>query len=524
MRFCGQEYSGEGLPVNRISRRRALQLGGGALLAATAPARAEGPLLHSPEGSSPQPQVREPDWHVRLQRLVAPEDYSARSLRHVQRQVLAPYEGSHLRLPLAEKARYYHWELFRYHLTPWHQVHHYTELPEEPGRLPRWIPGSDSSTWNGALLAALAYQVAVTGEGWAVARLEELLQGMAFFLEVTRSPGLLARNVSDRPTPAQPGQLRYRAPDGRVYWYREDSAKGTYNQAAAGLGTVLMLAQDRLSPQARNQAQWCLSQLAMHLVRQDYHITNSSGKRTPYGNLVPLVGSQGVPFNAQVAYMIVALGYHFPPAAKNERRQLAEEFHRLRHKHHVYYESPWRSLVRPQRVGASLVVKGVNDRNHVATAAYVSLLLERWAAARQGRQVDATFVYQMGRTLYWTSRYLQPHRHSLCNFMWAAVVRDPVLGPHLLRRRERAAEQRRVRQLVADGLEQLRHFPLDRFVSQGQPIRTRTPQWVDLRRSDDFQWKADPFHRWQAQKPTGETTCGTDYLLAYWLMRHWRLG
>ncbi|GEM_PF-1424127 len=510
--------------MNRICRRRVLQLGASALLAGPSAVAAAGPRIGSPQGSGPGAQVPEPDWHARLQQLVAPEDYSAATLRRVQQQLLAPYGGSHLRFPLAEKARYYHWELFRYHLTPWHQVHHYTELPREPGRKPRWIPGSDSATWNGALLAALAYQVAVTGQRWALARLEELIQGMAFFLEVTRSPGLLARNVSHYPTPDQPGQLRYQAPDGRVYWYREDSAKGTYNQVAAGLGTVLVLLEDRLSPPARQKAQWCLSQLAMHLVRQDYHITNSSGKRTPYGNLVPLVGSQGVPFNAQVAYLIVALGHYFPPPKKNEQQQLAEEFHRLRHKHHAYYESPWRSLVRPQRVGASPLVKGVNDRNHVATAAYGSLLLERWAAGREGREVDATFVYQMGRTLYWTSRYLQPHRHSLCNFMWAAVVQDPVLGPHLLRRRERADEMRRLRQLVADGREQLRHFPLDRFVTRGRPLRTRTPQWVDLRRSDDFHWKSDPFHRWQARQPTRETTCGTDFLLAYWLMRYWHLG
>ncbi len=510
--------------MNRITRRRVLQLGASALLATETAAAAPGPRLRSPQGGFSGRPSREPAWHARLQRLLSPEDYSAAGLRHVQQQVLAPYGGSHLRLPLEEKARYYQWELLRYHLTPWHQVHHYTELPAESGANPRWIPGSDSSTWNGALLAALAYQVAVTGDAWATGHLEELIQGMAFFLEVTRSPGLLARNVSNYQTSAQPGQLRYQAPDGRVYWYREDAAKGTYNQAAAGLGTALIVAEKHLSPPARNKAQWCLSQLAMHLVRHDYHITNSSGKRTPYGNLVPLVGSQGVPFNAQVAYLIVALGHAFPPPLKNEQQQLAEEFHRLRHKHHAYYESPWRSLVRPQRVGASPLVKGVNDRNHVATAAYVSLLLERWTAAREGRQVDATFVYQMGRTLYWASRYLQPHRHSLCNFMWAAVAQDPALGPHLLRRRERAAEKRRIGQLLADGQEQLRHFPLDRFVSRGRLLRTRAPQWVDLRRSDDFHWKSDPFHRWQAQQPTRETTCGTDFLLAYWLMRYWRLG
>ncbi len=181
-------------------------------------------------------------------------------------------------------------------------------------------------------------------------------------------------------------------------------------------------------------------------------------------------------------------------------------------------------MILPQRVGASPFVKGVNDRNHVATAAYVSLLLERWAAKKQGREVDGRFVYQMGRTLYWTARYLEPHRHSLCNFMWVGVLRDPVLGPHLLPARARKFELRRAQRLVAQGIEQLRHFPLDRFVYEGRALKTRAPQWVDLRRSDDFQWKADPYHRWVHSRRTRQTTCATDFLLAYWMMRYWRLA
>ncbi len=240
-----------------------------------------------------------------------PRDFTPQGLLRVQRVLLAPYQGSHLRLPLELKARYSLWELVRYHLTPWNQVHHYVELPDQIGKLPRWIPGSDSSTWNGALLAALGYKLAVTRDRSTQQLIERLLEGMKLFLTVTRSPGLLARNVSDHPAPEQPGQRVYEAEDGQRYWYREDAAKGTYNQAAAGLGTLLMVAADQLSLPARRSAQWCLQQLALHLVRHDYHITDSSGKRTPYGNLTPLVGSQGVPFNAQVAYMIVALGHHF---------------------------------------------------------------------------------------------------------------------------------------------------------------------------------------------------------------------
>jgi hypothetical protein len=48
--------------------------------------------------------------------------------------------------------------------------------------------------------------------------------------------------------------------------------------------------------------------------------------------------------------------------------------------------------------------------------------------------------------------------------------------------------------------------------------------WVDRRRASDYQWKEQHDLAFQATGPaTGEASCGTDFLYAYWLLRRYGL-
>ena len=47
---------------------------------------------------------------------------------------------------------------------------------------------------------------------------------------------------------------------------------------------------------------------------------------------------------------------------------LTSKGHRLRNKHHVYYEDPRMMPLAPQQVAGGPLVKGMNDRNHVMNA------------------------------------------------------------------------------------------------------------------------------------------------------------
>ena len=107
--------------------------------------------------------------------------------------------------------------------------------------------------------------------------------------------------------------------------------------------------------------------------------------------MTPVVATVGVPFNAQVAYLVVALGYSFPSEQANVSRRIRDAFARLRGKHHVYFEEPLRSIVLPQRIGGSPFLKGMNDRNHVTNAAFMGLALELDHARRNGAKPNTKF-------------------------------------------------------------------------------------------------------------------------------------
>ncbi len=453
------------------------------------------------------------------------DDFTPAGLRAAQQAVHQHYGAKYRDLPLDVKAEYFEWELWRYHVSPWDLAHHYVKLPAERGQSPDWLPSSDCSTWNGALLAALSHKYAVTRDARTLERIGRLLRGMHFCFDVTRTPGLVARTVArhdgSRPDQAQP----YDAPDGTRYYFRGDPAKGGYNQIAAGLASVLLWAGPDLPADLRMLARRDLTALVLHLVDHDYHITMAGGKRTPHGNLTPVIATVGVPFNAQVAYTIVAAGRCFPPDDPAERARIEAAYRYLRDEHHCYYQDPLKNLlVRPQEIVASPFLKGMNDRNHVMNAAFLGLVLERHQAVVEGRApFDDRFMYRLGQTMQVGAEYLDGKHNALCSFMWAALLSDPQTSGAIVPKRQEA-ERARMERMLVHGVEQLRRFPLDRFHYPGRLVPMPTAVWVDRRRVSDYHWKEPHDVAFQATAaPTGEVTCGTDYLYAYWLWRHYGL-
>jgi hypothetical protein len=453
----------------------------------------------------------------------APGDFTPEGLNAAVASVLATHGGDYRQLPLDLKAEFFEWQLWRYHRTSYHQVVNVARLPGEPGQLPRWLPANDTSTWNGALLAALSYKYAVTRHPATLDRIEELLEGLRLFFAITGQPGLMARAMTDRADLAWDDMQRAEGPDGVMYHFRADPAKGTYNQIAGGYAALMMHAAADLPQRARRLARRDAAALVLHLVDHDYRATHRDGSRTTYGDLTPMMGTVGVPFNAQVAYQIVALGHCFPPDDPAEKARIDEQFRRLRDKHHVYYEHPLRNLVQPQRVGASVFVKGMNDRHHVMTAAFTGLTLELHQAQRDGRPLDRKFTHQLGQTCLFTMQKIGADRNALCNFMWSALLADPAVRECIVERRSEAV-QAAADQGLLDGVAQLRRFPLDRLRRKGKTYEARQALWIDQRQLDDYHWKTDPRKGFEATGPAGDHLyCAIDYLYAYWLLRYARL-
>ncbi len=481
-----------------------------ALTIPVATVSAQGPLLLTAPEEGP--------------RLPAEGDYTAASLRAWQQAMVDRHGGTEPMMPLSIKAELLEQVLRKYHFSPDNQAITRVTLPEQPGELPEYHFCADESTWNGALLSALSLKYAVTRDPRTLEFIGRVLRGLHFYQEVTGKYGLVARCVLKRDTPLAEADRAWTAPDGTVYHYYADPAKGTYNLIVGGYATMMMFAYADLPEDLQKLARNDLQALAYHVVYHDYRLTARDGDPTSYGNLTPIVGSQSIPFNAQVAYQIVAAGHYFPGDIPKYQDRIDDEFKRLREKHHVYYERPGPHWILPQRVGNSPFVKGMNDRNHVLLAAHTSLMMEKFAAVREQRALDRRFVYQMGRTMYWTMQKIESYHNAVCNFAWAGILQDPLMFATLV---PREADRTRWQMwaITLTGTEQLRRCPFDRFYEPGRKIVTSTPQFLDVRRNHDtYYWKGGPFDRWEVTgEPTDTHTASIDFLHAYWMMRYYNL-
>lgn len=453
-------------------------------------------------------------------------DYTMVSLQRCQDALRRRYGATDRDIPPAEKAEFLQWVLTRYHKAPYRVVHHSVNLPDEPGLPPEYTFGDDVSTWNGALLSAMSYKYAVTRDPETLALLIEIVDGLHLCQQVTGRRGLPARCVVQSDVPVLRAHRKYVAPDGTVFHYRSDAAKGTFNQIIAGYSLLLMLVGDDLPPETRDRARHDMSEMVTHLLDHRFHITDADGKKTSYGDLTPLIGPLSVPFNAQLAYMMVAAAYQFPGPDAIAWKMARTEFKHLRQEHHVYFEDPLRVAITPQQAAGGPFVKGMNDRNHVMTASYVGLMLELDASRKMSRLPERQFLFELGQTMAWTMQQIQSERNALCNFEWAGLLRDPYVFESIVPAPQRQNALRQLDRLVADGVEQIRRAPIDRFYRTGQKVETRDPQWIDAQRPDEvYCWKVGAMSRWETTGPsTSHLSFGTDYLHAYWLMRYFRIA
>jgi hypothetical protein len=515
---------GERLVVSLFSAEHGSALGG-------APARRVARFAVEPDGAASELREGAPAARGALPAELGdlparppPHDRSAGALQAYQRALEERIGGAPRDVGLELKAEHYGWLLWRYHRAPWQQVLPDVVLPAAPDGPIDYRYAADAATWNGALLAALGWEYAVTKRPEVLVRIADLLEGLHLFVEVTGVPGLPARCVYAGTDPVGKATERYVAADGTSYVYRGEPAKGTYTQLLVGYATLLVTAFEDLPPAVQERAREDLAALVLHLVRNDWRITLADGRKARYGSLRPLVWGHGVPFNAQVAYLAVAAASRLDLPDPAARRDVAREFERLRFEQHAYYEPAWRPpfIVRPERVGRSRFLK-TNDLNHLVSAAFVGLVLELDAARRAGREPDARFLRELGQTLVSSLGKLEQQRNSLANFMLAALLQEPTLL-RALAPRDAERVRARVERLLDEGVEQLRRFPLDRFRWSGVQYEADAPGWADAYRPDSYYWKVDARLGWQVTgPPTNLLTSAIDYLHAYWLFRRHRL-
>ncbi len=448
-------------------------------------------------------------------------DDSAPSLRAFEQALLARFGPQYRDVPLDVKAEFFQWVMFRYLHLPGAQVYEWATLADQPGVPPSRVPGSDTSTWNGALLSALSYKYAATKEPRTLEHIAHVLRGMRLCLDVTGKRGHIVRSVIPGDGVHHQEMQACTTSDGRSHYRWPEPAKGTYNQIVGGYAKVMMHAWRDLPPDVQQMCQEDLTSLVLHVVDHDYHLTDKNGSRAKYGDLTPIVGSFGVPFNAQVAYQIVAAGHAFPPAAEGERRRIADQFQRLRYKHHVYYEDPW-NIVRPQMVVISPFIQNNNDRAHAMFAAFAGLELDIHRARREKQPVDAKFLQRLGETMLWGMTVMERYPHALSHLSWASFLGDEEAFNALVRHKRNTVRGQMERCLLS-GVNELRRYKLDRFDYPGREHDTGRPQHVDQFRPG-YRWHQPHTAAWEITGPASNRLYGAMcYLHAYWLMRYYRL-
>lgn len=457
-----------------------------------------------------------------MREIDASDDYRAETLARCIDAIRAQYANDDREIPLDEKASFYAWQIRRYHRNSQHQVTPHVTLPTEIGDAPRHEYNADMSTWNGALLAALSYRYAATREREVLRWIEELVAGLHFFRVVTGREGLVARCVFEGATPVQDANLPYTDGENRHYQYRSDPAKGTYNQIFSGYAALLSYVYVDLQPETQQLVRQDIHALAWNLVKNEYRILGEKGTPTTYGDLRPTFLFAGIPFNAQVTYLIVATGHDLPAADLPTREDLAASYTKLRLSH-VYYRNPWLHLfLRPQRLGRSPFLDA-NDRNHLVTAAFMGLELELAKARAENRKPDPRFLQQLAQTIFHSTPALRKQHNALANFMWLALLSDEQRFSVLIPKRPERA-RRQAQQLLADGVEQLRRFPLDRFRWTGTTHQGKAASWMDEYRPDSYAWKIEPRLYFEKTGPrTNRLVAAIDYLHAYWIYRYFEL-
>jgi hypothetical protein len=284
----------------------------------------------------------------------------------------------------------------------------------------------------------------------------------------------------------------------------------------------MMHAWHDLPPDVRQMCRDDLTSLVLHVIDHDYHLTDRDGQRTKYGDLTPVVSSVGVPFNAQVAYQIVATGNTFPPADPAVRQRIADHFQRLRRKHHVFYEDPWH-LVKPQMVVSSPFIQNNNDRAHAMFAAFNGLELELYRARREGTPPDAKFLNRLAETMLWGMTVMEHYPHALSHLMWAGLLLpDPQVFDAVVRHKRNTVRGQAERCLVY-GIEELRRYKLDRFFYPGREYDAGRGTHVD-EMLPGYRWHQPHTAAWQVTgPPTNKHYWAVCYLHAYWLLRYYGL-
>jgi hypothetical protein len=397
---------------------------------------------------------------------------------------------------LTEKAAAFRSALFERHLSREGIVLYRVDLTTladdlERGTYPNL---ADAPVFTGAFAAASCRRASVEDDPSEALRDARLaLGGLAFLMQVTGQPGLMARSVrrdAGRDIEGQSGKwLRGAAPHDD-YVYRADVSADQY---ASGL----LPAVAACAAQNPERTRELITAFAAHLLEHDMQLVDSDGERTRFGDLS---WHSGLGFNS--IYQLAGYAAFVLAAALDPDPRWAEQRDRLRD----HYKLPARTRTTNLRLGA--LTNHSNDLMIWNLYLALAPTLRRsgdpaLADLRQG-MFRAWLRVRDDQNAYFAAAFcsLEP---ASCDRESLAQARDLLTRFPLEKRKLEPAA-------ALDDLPQ-RWLP-DR---KGKPLAKEVVP-IELRPVSSFEWKSSPYRLTGGTKPSAEYT-GVDFLAAYWLLR-----
>ena len=359
---------------------------------------------------------------------------------------------------------------------------------------------ADVPAWQGYLLAALAFEEAVSGRD-RDAEIRRLATGLLLFYEATGVKGVLGRSmIADYRGPrlswmvteeTHPGASWQQGPTG--IWWRNGLAKA--NLMLAGFGCAMPLVLDQrgdlhLTDETRRVLLAVLLPAVRRLVEADFRMRDGDGSFTEYGNLGPQA-LNGFNMVGTLSLLRSAGAYD-----RDLRRIYEEKI------------TAW-----GPRIGVSLAALGravaLAGHRTLGKPSYSDLqALALSALCLRMQESRREHVRHLHHGLHGLWSFVRHERNVPFTLCYAAYVRPA-----------------RAEAALADAIQDLRDFPLEKREWHGDRVRTGSIQPLANRPVNSCYWKSSPYLRHEPEQgaPTRVRYAAMDFLLAYWMGRYFGL-
>ncbi|MBI2374432.1 MAG: hypothetical protein HYV07_10595 [Deltaproteobacteria bacterium] len=418
------------------------------------------------------------------------------------------------------------------HMPEGQDLVHAVFFEEDMRTVERLSISDNAGSWSAIYVASQAYRFAVTRDPAALDNVRRGLRGMTTVLEVTGVPGLFARAYVDPILPGFPSssQLLASYPDCDLtvrhckrwqqssveeyagLWFKSDVSKDEYTGQVFALGAIFELVDDS---QVRGVVRSMLSSVGAHLIDHNLQITDIDGRPTTFGLMSPVSLNDFPGFNALLVlswFKVIANATRDPRFERFYADCLLRENVEACERPELATSEAFTAYL--SGVGLDLGCKTNWNNHHMAQLAMFSLAhLESGPPAQLIRQALRHEMWEAE-----TDRPMREQDNALFTFFYS--INRPAGAPRP------DAELARAQCILGAFPDVKAHHAVD-TTAYPEVCRDRNDEpLTDIvipfaeRDIDNYMWKKNPYAIKSEAAIPNLVESPEDYLLAYWLARH----